>query len=65
MNPPVFSLASASTPVKAIFGTSPIRIYPFGEAPQQVNVTYAVWQSIGIVPENYLSDNPDVDSMSC
>lgn len=65
MFPPVFSLAQGSTPVKAIFGTNPIRIYPFGEAPQGVMVTYAVWQSIGILPENYLRDNPDSDQMSC
>ncbi len=65
MKPPVFDLAENSTPVKAIFGTAPIRIYPFGEAPQGTTVTYAVWQSIGILPENYLHDNPDSDQMSC
>lgn len=63
MFPPVFALAFASAPVKAIFGASPVRVYPFGEAPQAVVKPYAVWQSIGINPENYMDKVPDIDFM--
>lgn len=68
MYPPVFTLANASASVKAVFGTNPLRIYPFGEAPAKGTpayaLPYAVWQSISILPENYLSDVPDGDFMS-
>jgi hypothetical protein len=63
MFPPVFALANASAPVKAIFGISPLRIYAFGEATQATPKPYAVWQSIGISPENYLNQTPDADFM--
>lgn len=64
MYPPAFALAFASSAVKAIFGTTPCRIYPFGEAPAGVAKPYAVWQSITISPENYLGTAPNIDAMS-
>lgn len=64
MFPPVFALAAATPAVTAVFGTSPVRVYPFGEAPQSGTKPYAVWQSITILPENYIGTAPDVDSMS-
>lgn len=63
MYPPVFALANASVAVKAIFGTTPVRVFPFGEATQQTARPYAVWQSITILPENYLGEVPDTDQM--
>lgn len=48
--------------MKAIFGATP-RVYLFGKAPQGVAKPYAVWQSIGINPENYLGQIPDADFM--
>lgn len=62
MIPPVFPTAFASAAVKAALGTSPCRVYPFGEAPEGVTLPYAAWQIITGSPENYLSNTPDTDS---
>lgn len=62
MYPPLFSIASASNPVKAILGASPVRVFPFGSAPDRVTLPYAVWQIASGQPENYISNAPDMDS---
>jgi hypothetical protein len=63
MFPPVFQIAAAAGPVQTVLGSSPCRLYPFGEAPQGVAVPYAVWQVMpGSAPENYLGQVPDADS---
>jgi hypothetical protein len=62
MYPPIFATISTSSAVKSLIGSSPVRFYPFGEAPQGLTLPYAVWQTIGGFPENYLGDLPDVDS---
>ncbi|MCY1278010.1 hypothetical protein D9M70_267270 [compost metagenome] len=64
MFPPIFQVCSASAAVKAVLGSSPVRLYPFGEAPQDVQRPYAVWQIAGGAPENYLGDRPDIDSFT-
>jgi len=61
---PFFALASASSAVTALLGSSPVRLYPFGKAPQDVARPYAVWQVIGGSPENYLAQRPDIDGVS-
>jgi len=61
MYAPLFAIASASSTVKALIGSNPVRCYPFGSAPQGVALPYVVWQSIPGRPENYLGDLPDVD----
>jgi len=63
MFPPIFSIISADTGAKAVLGTSPIRFFPFGQAPDDVTLPYAVWQTVSGVPENYLAGVPDVDSL--
>lgn len=62
MLPPIFVICSASAAVKALLGADPLRLYPFGEAPQGVQKPYAVWQTVGGSPENYLAGVPDADS---
>lgn len=63
MIPPVYDLAFASTAVKALLGTSPIRVFPFGINRQQPPpLPYAVWQTIGGGAGNYLGEVPDADS---
>lgn len=62
MIPPVFPILSSNTGVTSFLGVSPTRVYPFGEAPQDVLKPYAVWQTISGSPENYLGDLPDADS---
>lgn len=61
---PIFATCAADTAVKAVLGSAPVRLYPFGTAPQGVTLPYAVWQTIGGTPENYIGDLPDLDSYS-
>lgn len=61
MFPPIFKVCSQNAGVTALLGTSPVRLYLFGEAPQEVQKPYAVWQLIGGRPENYINQRPDID----
>lgn len=61
MLPPIFSVCAASPAVTALLGTGPVRLYPFGDAPQGVVYPYATWQVITGNPENYLAGRPDTD----
>lgn len=62
MYPPIYSIASADATVKFIFGTDPVRLFLFGDAYEDVTLPYAVWQTIGGSPENYIDKTPDIDS---
>lgn len=64
MYPPLFATLFASAAVKALLGSAPLRVYPFGEAPQDVVKPYAVYQTIVGTPENYLDKAPDMDAFS-
>lgn len=64
MIPPIFSLCAADSAVTALIGSNPVRLYPFGEAPQDVAKPYAVWQTINGSPENFLAGRPDADNYS-
>lgn len=64
MFPPVFETLSASAAVTAIFGSDPVRIFPFGQAPPSVATPYCVWQIVSGEPENYLATMPDMDNYS-
>ena len=61
MTPPIFTVCSADAGVTALLGRSPVRLYPFGEAPQDTAKPYAAWQMIAGNPDNYLAGRPDVD----
>ena len=61
---PIFVVCRASTAVTDLLGTNPTRLYPFGQAPQNVAKPYAVWQVIGGSPENYISGRPDTDTFA-
>ncbi|MBB1438903.1 DUF3168 domain-containing protein [Shewanella sp. SG41-4] len=61
---PIFSVCVANTVVTQLLGSTPTRLYPFGQAPQDVAKPYAVWQVIGGSPENYVSGGPDTDTFS-
>ncbi|WP_433766642.1 DUF3168 domain-containing protein [Pseudomonas putida] len=58
---PIFAVCSADAAVRALLGVSPLRLFPFGEAPEGVAKPYAVWQLITGSPENYLAGRPDMD----
>lgn len=62
MFPPLFSTLFASAPVKALLGTTPLRVYPAGEATQDTPVPYAVFQTIVGVPEQFLATRCDMDA---
>ena len=64
MFPPVFATCSADAACKAALGSNPMRLYPFGRAPEDESRPYAVWQTISGQPENYVDAAPDVDSMT-
>lgn len=63
MDWPVFALLSASAPLKAIVGTSPVRVWmdtvPPGGAQQRPYITWAV---VGGDPEAYLDAVPTIDN---
>ena len=61
MTPEVFAIVFASAACKHLLGTSPMRFYEHGEAPQGVAKPYAVWQMPTSVPANYLGNLPDAD----
>lgn len=62
MFPPIFQVCAANAAVKAALGSGPVRLFPFGEAPQNVAKPYAVWRQFGGLPENYLGQRPDLDT---
>ena len=64
MYPPIFATCKANAGVTALLGSSPVRLYLFGTAPQGVTKPYAVWQAVGGAPENFLGDRPDADSFT-
>jgi hypothetical protein len=64
MIPPIFSICAASPAVTTLIGSNPIRLFPFGLAPQDVVKPYVTWQTIAGSPENYLGSLPDADSWS-
>lgn len=59
--PPIFTLCSADPGVTALLGVSPVRVFMFGMAPQNVQKPYAVWQVVSGAPENYLAGRPDTE----
>lgn len=61
MYPPIFQVCAANEGVTAMLGTAPVRLYPFGLAPQGTVLPYAVWQIISGSPFNSLNSRPDTD----
>jgi hypothetical protein len=62
MFPTTFATLKAAPSVTGAFGSSPCRIYPFGEAPQGVALPYATQQLVAGSVENYLGSTADMDS---
>ena len=61
---PIFQVSAADPGTRALLGVSPHRLYPFGEAPQDVARPYAVWQLVTGSPDNYLAGRPDIDGFT-
>ena len=66
VTPPIFALADASSAVRGYLKApgKTLRFYLFGEADQQTVKPYAVWQTVGGSPENYINQRPDADDWS-
>lgn len=62
MNPYLFPPLKASTAVKDLLGYDPLRVYPWGRAPENVVKPYAVYGVYNANPENYLGTKPDIDN---
>jgi hypothetical protein len=60
--PSLASLIAGSAAVKSIIGTSPVRFYPLGAAPENVTAPYVTQRAIDVTPENTLSETPYVDA---
>ncbi|EOC5483499.1 DUF3168 domain-containing protein [Pseudomonas aeruginosa] len=63
MFPPIYEKCSSNAVVKIVLG-NPVRLYPFGQAPQITTVPYAVWQTVTGLPENFLGNVPDLDTFT-
>lgn len=61
-NPSLFQILNSSSAVKAILGSSPLRVFPYGEAKQNTAKPYAVYTVYNGTPENYLTNAPDIDN---
>lgn len=62
MNPKLFEILNNNVQVKLNLGANPLRIYPWGRAPQDVRKPYAVYAVYSGTPENYLGNLPDIDN---
>jgi hypothetical protein len=60
MLPPLYAVLMDSTAVTNIIGN---RCYPFGEAIQDTDKPYVVWQIIGGSAENNISTSADIDQL--
>lgn len=60
MNPQLFEILSNDAAVTDLLGTNPVRIFPWGRAPQKVEKPYAVYSVYNANPENYLDSVPDI-----
>ena len=61
MKPPIFDIIKVVSAVTALLGTVPVRFFPFGQAPDEIEMPYAIWQTVSGSPENYLSGVPSID----
>ena len=61
MRPPVFEACKADTSVQALLGGTELRVYQFGEAPQDCKVPFMVWQLVYGEPLNAMNQLPGMD----
>ncbi|TDV54636.1 uncharacterized protein DUF3168 [Pseudomonas graminis] len=61
MMAPIVAVCKADPAVTALLGDAPMRLYPHGQADQNVAKPYAVWQVVSGSPVNYINGQPDVD----
>lgn len=64
MDTPFFQVCKGDPTLQALLGGALPRIYPFGQAPQEVAKPYVVYQWIGGAPFNMINCRPDADRAS-
>lgn len=64
MFPQIFPIIKDSSAVTAIIGSSPVRFYRHGSAPQNVVAPYVTWNVVTGTPENSLDATPRADNYS-
>lgn len=62
MRAPIFEACWADTTVQSLVGGTELRVYQFGDAPQDCKVPYVTWQVVYGEPFNSLNDRPTMDS---
>lgn len=63
MFPPVFTLLVDDSYLSALLGANPFRVFPFGNAPQNVEKPYVTYTVYDGTPVNSLGDAPDRDTL--
>lgn len=63
MMPPVFPILNGNSAVKALLGSQPLRVYPWGQAPQNVARPYVTYGVYNGQPENQLDPTPQIDNI--
>lgn len=60
---PVFEALNASSVVKSLLGNKPLRVFPWGEAPQNVAKPYVTYGVVNGTPQNNLDCPPRIDQL--
>lgn len=60
---PIFLILKANAAVTALLGVKPLRVYPWGDAPERQVKPYATYGTFSGTPENYVDKTPDIDSL--
>lgn len=63
MIPGLFQILSAAPAVTALLGSNPVRVYPFGQAPQLSEYPYATYTVFSGDPQNMMDKTPDFDNL--
>ena len=63
MIPEIFTILSNNSTVTAILGINPVRVFPWGEAPQGVEYPYATYGVYSGSPENSMDRVPELDML--
>lgn len=61
MLPNILTVLAAASAVTAIVGTTPVRVYRHGSAPQDTARPYITWSVVTGEPANTLSELPGID----
>lgn len=61
MIPSLFTILNDNNTVKGLLGSSPLRVFPWGEAPPNVTKPYATYGVFSGNPVNTMGETPQID----